>query len=115
MFSEPSDTTTASPTTTTTASQTTTTTASQTSTQSGSGSETTTVSFFYFIFFSRHFNPYHAEFLKWNSPPSIFGTVYYHFKGYQNENLKLVSQQYRAWSNCTDVQAGLALYTGGKG
>ena len=23
---------------------------------------------------------------------------------------KLVSQQYRAWSDCTDVQAGLALY-----
>ena len=24
--------------------------------------------------------------------------------------LKLVSQQYRAWSDCTEVQAGLALY-----
>ena len=25
-------------------------------------------------------NPYHAEFLKWNNPPSIFGTVHYHFR-----------------------------------
>ena len=24
--------------------------------------------------------------------------------------LKFVSQQYRAWSDCTDVEAGLALY-----
>ena len=36
--------------------------------------------------------------------------MHYHFLGYQDENLKLVSQQYRAWSDCTDVQAGLALY-----
>ena len=50
------------------------------------------------------FNPYHAEFLKWNNPPPIFGTVHYHFKGCQDGNLKLVSQQYRAWSD----------YTGGK-
>ena len=55
-------------------------------------------------------NPYHAEFLKWNNQSYIFGTVHYHFYGYQDENLKLVSQQYRAWSDCTDVQAGLALY-----
>ena len=39
-----------------------------------------------------------------------FGTVYYHFQGHQDENLKMVSQQYRAWLDCTDVQAGLALY-----
>ena len=26
------------------------------------------------------FNPYHVEFLKWNSPPYIFGTVHYHFR-----------------------------------
>ena len=32
------------------------------------------------------------------------------FEGYQDENLKMVSQQYRAWSDCTAVQAGLALY-----
>ena len=49
------------------------------------------------------FDPYHVEFLKLNNPPSIFGTVYYHFKGNQDENLKLISQQYRAWSD-------LALY-----
>ena len=53
---------------------------------------------------------YHAEFLKWNNPSDIFGTVHYHFQGYEDENLKLVSQQYRAWSDWTDVQAGLALY-----
>ena len=28
----------------------------------------------------------------------------------KNRTWKMVSQQYRAWSNCTDVQAGLALY-----
>ena len=59
-------------------------------------------------------NPYHAEFRKWNNPFYIFGTVHYHFLGYQDENVKLISQQYRAWSDCTDVHAGLALYTGGK-
>ena len=36
------------------------------------------------------------------NPPSIFGT--------ENENLKLVSQQYRTWSDWTDVHADLALY-----
>ena len=44
-----------------------------------------------------------AEFLRWINPPSVFGTVHYHFKGYQDGNLKLVSQQYRAWSDCTDA------------
>ena len=24
-------------------------------------------------------NPYHAEFLKWNNPPSIYETFHYHF------------------------------------
>ena len=42
------------------------------------------------------FNPYHAKFLKWNNPTSIYRTFHYHFLGYQDENLKLVSQQYRA-------------------
>ena len=28
----------------------------------------------------------------------------------KNENLKFASQQYRTWSDCMDVQAGLALY-----
>ena len=50
-----------------------------------------------------YINPYHVEFLKWNNPLYIFGSVHYHFKGYQDENLKLVSQRL-AW-----------LYTGGKG
>ena len=27
-----------------------------------------------------YFNPYHAEFHKWNNPPSIFGIVHYHFR-----------------------------------
>ena len=55
-------------------------------------------------------NPYHAEFLKWNNPSYNFGTVHHQFYGFQDENLKMVCQQYRAWSDCTDVQAGLALY-----
>ena len=25
-------------------------------------------------------NPYHVEFLKWNNPSPIFGTIYYHFR-----------------------------------
>ena len=43
---------------------------------------------------------------------SFFGTVHYQFWKCHDENLKLVIQQYRAWSDCTDVhvQAGLALY-----
>ena len=44
------------------------------------------------------------------SQSSIFGTVHYHFQGYQDDNIKLVSQEYRAWSDCMNVQAGLALY-----
>ena len=40
----------------------------------------------------------------------FFGTLRYHFYGCQDEHLMLVSQQYRAWSDCTDGQAGLALY-----
>ena len=54
-------------------------------------------------------NPYYVKFHKWKNPPSIFGTFHYHFQGNQDENLKLVSQQYRAWSDCMDVQASLAL------
>ena len=50
------------------------------------------------------------NFLKWNNPPSIFGSLHYHLKGYQDENLKSVSQRYRAWSDCADVLTGLALY-----
>ena len=36
--------------------------------------------------------------------------VYYWDLAYQYENLKLASQYYRAWSDCMDVQAGLAIY-----
>ena len=57
-----------------------------------------------------HVNPNPAEFLKWNDPPSIFRTAHYQFQGYQDKNLKLVSQQYRTWSDSTDLQTGLALY-----
>ena len=46
------------------------------------------------------FNPYPAEFL---------GTVHNQFLGNQNVHLKLASQKYKAWSDCTDVQAGIAL------
>ena len=55
------------------------------------------------------FNPYHAKFHKWKNPLLAL-IIYYHFYGYQDENLKLVSQQYRAWSYFKDVQAGLAQY-----
>ena len=27
----------------------------------------------------RLFNPFHAEILKWNNPPPIYGTFHYHF------------------------------------
>ena len=54
---------------------------------------------------SRDFHPYPAEFLKWNCPPFIFGTVPYKFWVYQNENLKLTRQQYIAWSDCMDCRA----------
>ena len=33
----------------------------------------------------------------------------YHFQGYHDEKLMFVTQ-YRAWSDYTDVKAGLALY-----
>ena len=55
-------------------------------------------------------NPSPAVFRKWTCPPSIFGAVHYHIWENQDKNLKLASQQYRAWSVCMDVQAGLALY-----
>ena len=35
------------------------------------------------------FNLYPAEFVKWTCPPSIFGTVHYQFKGYQEKNLRV--------------------------
>ena len=42
--------------------------------------------------------------------PFMYGTVHYHFYEYQEENLNLVSHQYRAWSDSTGVKASLALY-----
>ena len=43
-------------------------------------------------------------------PLSISGIAHYHFKRYQDEIFKMVSQQYRAWSDCPDMLAGLAIY-----
>ena len=37
------------------------------------------------------------------SPTSIFETVHYHFWRNQDENFMMASQQYRAWSNGTNV------------
>ena len=45
-------------------------------------------------------------FLKWYYQYSIFEAVHYRFHGYQDENFKLVSQQYRGWSDYTNVQTG---------
>ena len=53
-----------------------------------------------------------AEFLKWNNPPSIFGTVHYFFR-----DIKI-----RSWS-ASSIEPGQTarirrlawLYTGGKG
>ena len=36
---------------------------------------------------------------------SCFWTVHYYFKGYQDESLKLVLQQYRGRPDCMDMQA----------
>ena len=55
-------------------------------------------------------NSYHAEFLKWNNPSSTFGTIHYHFRDIKMKTWVLVSQQYMALSDCTNVQADLALY-----
>ena len=52
-----------------------------------------------------------AEFLKLYYLTSIFGTVHYHFRNmYQDVNLKLVNQHFRAWSESIYVQTGLAIY-----
>ena len=54
-------------------------------------------------------------FFKWNNQIHLpfFGTVHYHFKGYEDQNLKLVSLQYRlnglTWSDFKDVQTDLRL------
>ena len=49
--------------------------------------------------------PYPIKFPKWTCPPKIFGAAHYQFV-----EIKLASQKCRAWSDCTDVQAGLALH-----
>ena len=51
-----------------------------------------------------------AQFLKWNNAHSISGTLHLLFKGYQDENLNLVSHWNRAWLVCMDMKAGMALY-----
>ena len=52
-----------------------------------------------------------CQFLKWNNPSSIFGTVkVIIFRDIRMRTWKLFSQQYRDWSDCTDMQASLALY-----
>ena len=54
-------------------------------------------------------NPKLAEFLTWNNPLSTLRTDQM-LSFYQGENQKLVSQQYKAWADCIDLQAGRALY-----
>ena len=56
------------------------------------------------------FNLWPVKFLKWNNPSSIFGTVHFHFRDIKIRTWSWVSQQYRAWSDCMNVQACLALY-----
>ena len=54
-------------------------------------------------------NPSPTEIKKndWNNPFLELYIII--FKGNQEKKLKMVSQQYRAWSDYTDVQACLAL------
>ena len=65
-----------------------------------------------FIILYEKLNPYHAEFLtEWNSIIRLpFLALSIIILRVQGGNLNLVSQQYRAWSYCTGVHAGLALY-----
>ena len=55
-----------------------------------------------------------AKFLKWNKPPSIFRNIHYHFRDNKMRALKLVSQQYRVWSDCIDCMLPVD-YIGDKG
>ena len=48
----------------------------------------------------------HNRLIFWNV------TAHYHFQGYVDESLKLVSQQYRAWSYCKVALTEMALYNG---
>ena len=38
------------------------------------------------------YSPYHAEFLKWNKPSNIFGTVHYHFRDIKMKRLFLLTR-----------------------
>ena len=60
------------------------------------------------IHFKPNFNPYYAEYFKWNIPPYIFGTVYYHFMDIEMRTWIWLANSI-VWSDCTDVQAGLFL------
>jgi hypothetical protein len=56
-------------------------------------------------------NPKTAEFLKWTCPCFNFETVHSKNKGFQCQNTKMkLTNQYRAWSYCTDGHAGTTLY-----
>jgi hypothetical protein len=57
------------------------------------------------------FNLLPAEFLKWTCPASFFLEL----SIINVRNIKMKSQQYRAWLDCMEEQAGLALYCSGKG
>ena len=48
-------------------------------------------------------------------PKFLYGIAHLLFlelSGYQDEKPKLISQQYRAWSDCTDVQVDMVLWYG---
>ena len=51
-----------------------------------------------------------AEFLKWNNPLSNSLELPVIILGISRENLKLVSHQYKAWSDSKEAQNILALY-----
>ena len=53
---------------------------------------------------------YNMRKLAFRSPWGNYFTVHYQILGNRDKNLRLASQQYRAWSDCTYVQAGLALH-----
>ena len=65
-----------------------------------------------------HIVMYSATYLTLNLLSSINGIIHlpfleqsvFIFRDIKVRTWKLVSQQYRAWSNCTDVQSGLAVY-----
>ena len=55
---------------------------------------------------NEYINPYPAKTSKWNNPP--FWHCPLSVLGIPRWKLEVaVSQQYRAWSDCTDMKAGL--------